>query len=283
MKNIFRLIILIILSGFGCAGSPNQASQGEKPPLEIANLRDIPQDALEELSKKFDGSEVYIVVHPSYYIFFHEKGRDILPDEQKSLVETFVETEYGDTGVLYLMKEYQKAEMQLISSAKDKKRLVVLLIPGHYTTSSHYIFKDGQDGYAQYINGLTRDTDSVFYIESKSVNSGKMLEDDQKALLNFLSKIRAQKVYIGGGYIGRCQKDFYNFLSKAWSENNIAIIPEISAFSPEDLSDSTARMLLTSNMKLNSSVVNSFITNGRVKRLETIRPNVKNIPISEIQ
>jgi len=57
----------------------------------------------------------------------------------------------------------------------------------------------------------------------------------------------------------------------------VAIIPEISAFSPDDLSDSTARMLLTPDMKLNKQAINSFIANGGIERLTSNRPNLKNI------
>lgn len=283
MRNISSLLIaLILLTLAGCAGLGRYAQSNEKPPFTVTNVRDLTQKNIKDLSNKLDTSEVYIVVHPSYYIFFHEKDEQIMTDASKTAVETFIETEYNDVSpARHLMKEYEKAEMQFISSANIQKKVVILLTPGNYTSSPQYLFKDGPDPYAQYINSLTRNSESIFYIESWSVSSGKMFQEDQAALLNFLSGIGAKKIYIGGGYVGRCQNDVYNFLAQTWSRDDIAIISEISAFSPDDVSDPTAKMLLTAKMKLNSAAVNSFIINGGIRNLQTNKPNVVNIPDSD--
>lgn len=279
------ILVLLLLLPLGCAGVTYETAREIREPLLIKNLRDLPAASRAELETKWSGSEVYIIVHPSYYLFFHEKPFAVPSSDSKNIVGTFLENEFADSdAVIDLMKAYEKAEMDFMALAKQKNTHVILLIPGNYLTSHHYIFRDGPDEYTRYINELTGDSEDVIYIESMSANTGKMFREDQTLLLNFLRKAGIVKIYLGGGYVGRCQKEFYNFLSNEWSKDDIAIIPEISSFSPTDLTGPTAKMLLAADRRLNSAAANFFIHNGGVRGLSASnKPNLKNVSVSEMQ
>lgn len=276
MKNIFiLLILLILLTGSGCAGLERGFLPGDRPAFTMKYLRAVPRDSFAGLADNAQTREIYLIVHPSYYIFFHDKERLVPYAESKNVVESFLETQFSDTDtVLHLMKEYEKAEMQFLADAKADRKLVVLILPGNHATAPQYLYKDAPDAYARYVNQMTRDAETIFYIESKNASTGKLSDADKEALLAFIRAVNARTVFIGGGYIGRCQKEVYNLLAEEWSDKNVAIVPEISAFSPADLTEATARMLLTPDMKINKPALSSFIANGGVKGLAVHRPNV---------
>jgi hypothetical protein len=280
MKNIsILLLMLILLTGSGCATLDRSFLPGEKPAFAIKNLRDIPTHSSAELLKNAQDRDMYLIVHPSYYVFFHDKEWLVPYEESKNVVGSFLDTQFSDNdAIVHLMKEYEKAEMQFLTGAKADKKLVVLILPGNHVTASQYLYKDTPDAYAQYVNKMTQDAETIFYLESKNASTGKLFDLDKETLLDFIHKTNAKKVFIGGGYIGRCQKEIYNFLAEKWSDKDVAIVPEISAFSPADLNEPTARMLLTSDMKINKPALNSFIANGGVKGLGMNRPNLANIP-----
>lgn len=286
MKNTARLFLLtILLCSLGCASAQNQrAETPAKKLLAISNLRGMSHEDLSGLAKKWDKGEVYVIVHPSYYLFFHDKPFSVPSSEEKNIVDSFIKTHYDENSpVIMLMKEYEKSEMEFISAARVKGIPVIFLIPGSYPDSSHYIYNEGPDEYTRYLNELTQGSDNFVYLESQNVNSGKMSKEHQSLLLDLLKRADIQKVYVGGGYIGRCQKEFYNFLAQNWSKDNIAVIPQISAFSPEDLSAPAAKMLLTSDLKLNKEIVSVFIANGGVRKLANDnRPNLVNTPVADI-
>lgn len=287
MKNTAKLSLLIILlCSLGCAAG-TESIRAENPaqqPLAIRNLRTMSNEAVTDLAGKWSGGEVYVIVHPSYYLFFHDKPFSIASADGKNIVSSFIETKYAETGpVIMLMKEYEKAELDFISAAREKGIRVIFLIPGNYSNSPRYLYTEGPDEYTKYLNGLTQGSDNFVYLESMSVNTGKMSKEHQSLFLNFLKQADVRKVYVGGGYIGRCQKEFYNFLAHNWSKDNIAIIPEISAFSPDDLTDPAAKMLLTSDLKLNKAAVSVFIANGGVRNLNADnKPNLVNTPLTDI-
>ncbi|MHB8882081.1 MAG: hypothetical protein ACYC69_11300 [Thermodesulfovibrionales bacterium] len=286
MKNTARLFLLtLLLCSLGCAGTQNQRTENPaKELLAISNLKGMSNEAITRLAEKWSKGEVYVIVHPSYYLFFHEKPFSVSSSEGNSIANSFIETDYAEKSpVIMLMKEYEKAEIEFISAARVKGVPVIFLIPGNYQNSPHYLYNEGPDEYSRYLNGLTQGSDNFVYLESQNVNSGKMTKEHQVLLLNLLKQANIQKVFVGGGYIGRCQKEFYNFLAQNWSRDNIAIIPQISSFSPEDLSAPAAKMLLTSDLKLNKESVSVFIANGGVRKLTNDnRPNLVNTPLSDI-
>lgn len=281
MKKAVLSIIVVLLSGaVGCAW-PKAARDSEPKEqhheFRIKSLRDLTQSELLDITKHADTQDVYIIVHPSYYVFFHKKPYSLKPTSEKHAVQCFLDdTRVEDDSLLSLLRIYERAEMDFISTASASGRLVVLLIPGNYDDSSLYARAFESDEYARYINEVTQDSSTVFYIETRRFDTGKILSDDLKILLNFLMTINAQNVLLGGGYIGRCQEEFYQTLTRQWPSENVALIPELSAMSPDDISESMARMLLTSQDELNVWAVNYFIRNGGLKSLQS-RMKIRNL------
>lgn len=243
--------------------------------LSVRHLRDI-QPGPGDTAKTDDA---YIIVHPSYYLFFQKKPYVIEPSDTKNITQSFAEMDFpAENTMLNLMKFYESREMAFLSSARNDQKLVILVIPGKYERSRSYLYKpddeNDADEYARYINEATFGADTVLYLESQDTNSGKIARKDMATLIQYLKQKNVQNIFIGGGYVGRCQEEFYRSLSKEWPESSIALMPELSAFSPNDLTDATAKMLLMPDMKLNVTAANYFIRNGGIKKL-SIKPNLK--------
>lgn len=280
MLLIFLLVTQFLVS---CASMEREetVSDDGKPDLLIRNLYDLFPDYKTHL-KGVTTDKVYVIVHPSYYLFFHKKPFHVAADNSKNVVETFVTSEYtGKSAVITLMKEYERSEMKFIGSANQEKRLVILVLPGGYLESKNYLYKNGPDEYTRYLNEFSGGSDSILYIETRSTFTGKIGKSGRTLLLDFLKKIGAKEIYIGGGYVGRCQEEFYKLAAKIWPEDQIALIPELSAFSPNDITDSTAKMLLTADNRMNTWAMKYFIKNGGVKTLKG-DVNIKNLSSAEL-
>lgn len=281
MRNLVVLIVSMSLLIAGCASvhsSNAERTPMEKPDLRIKNLGDVTQAALLDLTQHYDTSEVYIVVHPSYYVFFSKKSFDIEPTNTKNAVQCFVEdTPANDSSLLTLLRLYEHQEMDFIASASLSGKVVLMLIPGNYMKSPSKLLRDHtSDQYARYINDIAGDSDTVFYVQTKRFDTGKVDIDDLLIIVNFLKAINAENVYLAGGFIGRCQEEFHQSLARYWPEDKIALIPELSAISPDDITESVAKMLLTDDNRLNVWAANYFIRNGGLKSLQT-KVNIKNI------
>jgi hypothetical protein len=281
MSNRFLGIIVIgIFFATGCAGvgGIKNTAYTHNPQLSATNLRDLPSDFEKNLKGKINAEELYVFVHPSYFIFFHRNKLGLAKKASGNLVQTFINMKFLDERPkLRLMKEYERTEMEFLSSAARDGKLVLLVLPGGYLNSKQYVYRNGTDEYTRYLNDVTQRSDTVFYIETISSTSGKLDEYDEQLLVRFLKKAGVKKIYIGGGYVGRCQKEFYKFVSRVWPMDDVAIVPEISSFSPHDVSDSTAKMLLTSDMKLNILAAQYYIKNSVLRELDV---NLK--PLSEV-
>lgn len=291
MRHVISIAMLLFLmvAFSGCASvrtdhdvSDRRATFSKgKTVLNIQNLHDLTYASIDELRKNIGVREAYIIVHPSYYVFFDKKPFSVRSDTNLNMVQSFLKTEFKDSeAIVHYLKDYEREEMQLISSSHDKKRIVILILPGRYNQSKQYLYKNGHDEYARYLNDATKNAYSVFYIESENANSGKISDFDKSVLIDFLTKLGINKIMIGGGYVGRCQEEFYKMLSESWNEEDMAIIPEISAFSPNDITDSTAKMLLTADRKINPWAVKYFIKNGGLDTLGK-KLNVKIISKSD--
>lgn len=294
MKKIsVSIFALLLVSLMGCsllemrhAQSGDMSSDTRpsgKHALSIRHLRDI-QAAPGDTA---NAEDAYIIVHPSYYLFFQKKPYFIEPSDTKNITQSFVEMDFPpENTMLNLMKFYESREIAFLASARSDKRLVILVIPGKYELSRSYLYKkddeNNADEYARYINEATTGADTVLFLESENTNSGKVARQDMEILIQYLKQKSVQNIFIGGGYVGRCQEEFYRALSKEWGEDSIALMPELSAFSPSDITDATAKMLLMPDLKLNVTAANYFIRNGGIKKL-SIKPNLKtasNIKVS---
>jgi len=255
----------------------NSDKDALRPSFKFMSIHELPEGFETELKDRVNTTNVFIIVHPSYYLFFGKNNPLPVIDPGRNVVATFINTDMVDQRpFIDLMKLYERTEVEFFSNTSDEPRLIILVMPGRYLSSKIYMYRGGDDEYARYLNEVISDKDAVFYVESIRSSTGKMSKRSRRALKKFLWKIKARNIYIGGGYVGRCQKEVYKIVSKMWPDDRIAIIPDISSFSPRDVSDSTAKMLLTNDTKLNTWSASYYIKNGILKNFEV---NLKNFPI----
>ncbi len=245
-------------------GTVPEPGQSNTYTLALKNLKDI-QPGKEDSAK---AETAYIIVHPSYYLFFQKKAYTIEPSDTKNIVQAFVEMNFpAENTFLNLMKIYESRENTFLSSVQSNNKLVILITPGNYRQSRTYLFKNAADEYARYLNEATKGSSSILSIESENTDTGRVSKQDMDALIHYLKLRGVQNILIGGGYVGRCLDEFYRTFSGEWREGTVAVIPDLSAFSPNDVTETTARMLLTPDQNLNVIAANYFIKNGGIKKI----------------
>lgn len=215
--------------------------------LAIPRLNDIPPERYRQYRKYVDNGAAYIFVHPSYYPFFHAKKSRTMRkayELDESIVDLFLQST-ADSPVMQLEQEQQRNEKNFIEYLTTEEKLVILVLPRNYSHSSNFEYAKSRDEYARYLNGIANGSPSILYMESESSSSGRLLSDDLIPLLLFLETVGAKEVLIGGGYVGRCQKEFYQYMTN-FAPGNYFIVPEISTFSPADLSDAEASRFIGS-------------------------------------
>jgi len=229
--------------------------------IGLKKLNDIPAEKFSDYSKFMDNGMVYIIVHPAYFVFFHNNKPVILrtPDNFSSgIVDLFLK-DSPINRVSKLVQQQQRNEKNFIEQITTDGKLVILVLPGDYNNHPSYPYGSGtEDEYARYINEITNGSESAIYIESRSPTGGKLLTNDLIMLLAFFGKIGAKSVLVGGGYVGRCQEEFYNYVSSYSATGNYFIVPEISIFSPEDLSEKKAESF-SDGEKINFQAASEFI------------------------
>lgn len=244
--------------------------------LHIRKLNDIPYSEYDSYAKYVDNGSVYVIVHPAYYMFFHSKKPLIERNPEDmglSIGDIFLQETY-DKPIIRYMQEQSRNEKNFIEYVSMKGNLVILVLPRNYLQHPSYSYgieSSERDEFARYLNEITNGSDSVLYMESNSPTGGKLLVSDQVMLFSFLSRVRADKILVGGGYVGRCQGEFYNYVTSYATTGNYVIVPEISVFSPEDISDKRAELLLNAERD-NSQLASAFIS-----RRMSGRPNMQHI------
>jgi len=231
--------------------------------LGIRKLQDVPAGSYGEYVKYIDSNKsVYIFVHPSYYLFFHSKKPQVTRpplDLKDSLVDLFLK-EPQMKAVLRLGQEQQRNEKNFLEYLTMDEKLVMLLLPRNYRTANSYTYMNSSDEYTRYLNEIANGSPSILYMESESASVGRLLSEDLVMLLSFLEAIGAKSVLIGGGYVGRCQKEFYSYVTKYSFGSNYFIVPELSTFSPEDITEDTAGSFIE-NDQINLKASSEFVLN----------------------
>jgi hypothetical protein len=165
-------------------------------------------------------SDVFIIVHPGYSFFFSTgKGKRF-------------------SGARFRMMELQfENEARFIAEQARRGNIVVLIVPGNFTKDS-----SSPLSYTAYLNAAAGR--SVFYLPSETSNNGTIATEDMVDLYRFLQNLNASKVLIGGGYIGRCQKEFHKQFTIYYDRKQTYVVREISAVSPEDVSEHDAALIV---------------------------------------
>ena len=132
--------------------------------------------------------------------------------------------------------------------------LLILVLPGNFQQDSIAPLS-----YTYYLNAAAGAGTSVYYLTSETWSSGMLSMDSMVMLYGFLKKVGATRMLIGGGYIGRCQREFYNQVSAYVDRIPAYIVPEISSISPDDISNRESAEILTSLRQGDYTPVRKFI------------------------
>ncbi len=181
--------------------------------------------------------DAYIVVHPAYSLF--------IGDSKKRRHD---ESKYA------LMNVQFENEARFISETSRAGSILILILPGGYAEESELA-----ESYTAYLNATTLGGARVFYLFSDSLNDGTISTDDMVDLYRFLQQAKVGKVLIGGGYIGRCQREFYNELTTYYDRSRAYIVPEISTISPEDITKTEAAGIVSSLQRKDFTPIKKFI------------------------
>ncbi|MDH4163581.1 MAG: hypothetical protein OEW15_12965 [Nitrospirota bacterium] len=180
---------------------------------------------------------ITVIVHPAYSLFFR--------DERKSIY----------TAAKYDLLEYQlAAEARFIIKMAKSGDPLILVLPGNYPKDSI-----APRSYTMYLNSTTGGSPAVFYILSETSHSGSIPLETTVLLHDLLRKSRVKTLLIGGGYIGRCQKEFYSQLTTYVEDVSAFIVPEISSISPDDISTGEAEDILMSLHQKDFQPVAEFV------------------------
>jgi len=199
--------------------------------------------------------DVLVIVHPAYSVFFRDRSKD-----------TYSEMKY------HLLKQQFDNEARLIRSQTAVGKVVILVLPGNFAADSQAPLS-----FVSYLNSMATGTRPVYYVQSETSSSGTLSMNDMVNLYQFLQSMKVNKVMIGGGYIGRCQREFYGQLTTYLDRSRAYIVPEISTISPDDVSDAEARTILSSIMREDFTPIKSFIdkkSNGKA--------NVRSLPQKQV-
>jgi hypothetical protein len=181
--------------------------------------------------------DVYIMIHPAYSVFFRDLNKKKYSDATYNLLKTQFDN-----------------ETNMIADRAMAGKNVILVVPGEYLIDSIAPLS-----YVSYLNTVTAGANSVYYVLSETSSSGTLPMDEMVNLYQFLQTVKATKVMIGGGYIGRCQREFYNQLTTYMDGTNTFLVPEISSISPDDVSEGEALTILSSLQHQDYTPVKMFI------------------------
>lgn len=256
------VFILIFISGLfsltGCStGAPvlpearrfsyTLSRYPETPdPLKIKKLTGTSFTAL----PKSPAPDVFIVVHPAYSLFFRDEHRSLYSEAKYALLLLQLET-----------------EANFIKEASQAGKIVILVVPGSYETESV-----APRSYTSYLNSVAGAGEKTFILYSETASSGSISMNDMIDLYRFLDGVKAGKVLIGGGYIGRCQREFYVGLTGYFDKAPVYVVPELSTLSPDDITDQEAGKVLEGIRQQDYRAVRAFIN----KKLDN--PKLLSIP-----
>lgn len=239
------LVFCLLLSG--CVAGAYDHSSKRASDLQRYNplvdgqlkLRRVTHDAIAGIQSANPPKNVFVIVHPAYTFFFRDEAKGKLSNAKYELA--------NDQFTL---------EKTAIMAQAAAGSVVVLVLPGNFGADS-----SDPVSYVSYLNSMSDEGQHVYYVLSEASSTGTLPVDDMVSLYSFLQalKVSTVKVMIGGGYVGRCQREFYNQLTAYLDRSLAYIVPEISTISPDDVSDSEAMAIFTSLQQQNFGPVKAFI------------------------
>lgn len=248
IPKILPYLLLSVLLVAGCAlpGPPRASKRSLADSMggpivvdERLKLKRVAGDTPSMLPDTTVPREVYIIVHPAYSVFFRDLTKDKYTEAKNNLLQQqFIN------------------ETKAVAARAAVGAVVVLVLPGKYSTESQ-----NPQGYMAYLNKEFGEYPNVYYVVSEHTSSGTLQMHEMVNLYVMLQalKVDQARAIIGGGYIGRCQREFYNQLTTYLDKSLAFISPEMSTISPEDITDSDAIAMLKSLQQDDFTPVKRFI------------------------
>ncbi len=238
-----RCLALYLLTLFAAGCAPTalemrftdilQNYPATEEPLKIPSLFSLPLKPAAEVNNR----NVVFMVHPGYSLFFRSRERNLHSEVKYDLLK--------------LQLDNETASIRKMAQAGQT---VILVIPGNYQRESIAPLS-----YTYFLNSLAEGSRSVSYIYSESASSGTLSMDSMVTLYRYLQNMRVDRVLIGGGYIGRCEREFYSQLATYIDNIRSYIVPELSSVSPDDIDDKEARAMLDGLLMQDFTPIRRFI------------------------
>ena len=238
--------------------------------LMVRRLTNVSQREFPMFSRYLDNETAYIIIHPSFFSFFHYPKR-LTPRNEQHKMMNVVERLLTITPTNYefaLLQAQERRMRDFIEFMSTNKRLLILVVPKDYVEYAGYSYRKDNDEYMRYLNEVTNLSESVLFVESKSPNRGYLTDEDALRLMEFLESIQAKRIYVGGGYVGRCLEDFYTLLTQEFGEEGIFVVPELSDISPRELNNQLAHELLRPDGSINNERATQMITTDKFDVVE---------------
>lgn len=239
---ILHLFFAVAVFSNGCASGPNHGPRAATILQEqyAKNLERLELTRLTNLLPKDNGrsERITIMVHPAYSVFYDSDAAKYCPGPKCSLIRKQLDNE-----ARYIKEEAARGSV------------VVLVLPADPTIEAGLPAR-----YAAYLNSLAGRGRRVFYVFSRTASNGALLAEDMLALYSLITALKTELVLIGGGYIGRCQKEFYSQIATYFDKSRIFLVPEISTVSPADISEKEARDILSGIRRHEYSIIEKMIS-----------------------
>ncbi len=234
------LALVLVVAGAGCAPTALekrftdilQDYPATEEPLKIPSLSSGMPAKPGPVNR-----EIVILVHPGYSLFFRSRERNLHSEAKYDLLKLQLDRETAS-----------------IREIAQSGKTLILVIPGNYQQESIAPLS-----YTFFLNSLTDGGTSVFYLYSESASSGVLGMDSMVTLFRYIESARADRILIGGGYIGRCEREFSTQLVTYVDNIRAFIVPELSSVSPDDISDKEARSMFDGIQKKDFSLIRQFI------------------------
>jgi hypothetical protein len=245
----------------GCAHNSGTAALVQNPdtapdhrsespvPLVVTRLT---EESVQLLARGSEGAEVFIIVHPGYSVFVDGMHKKEYPLRKRALA-----------------RAQHENEARFVEQRAKEGKIVVLIVPSDGEGS-----RAAPSPYHVYLNRLAGNSLSVFYTVSQTAKNGALTMEDMIVLYRFLDAIRARAVYVGGGYIGRCQQEFAGQLTRYFDASRTYIVPEASTVSPEDVTEREADTMLAGIARGDFLPVREFISRRTEKTANILSPRM---------
>lgn len=248
--------------------------------FSVRDLSTIDENDYAQYAQYLDGGAAYVIMHPAYYAFFedtvsaYEEIAGMMPE--KNAMERFL-GKPSFSSKATLIRTQEKLLRDFLEYMSTDRKLVILVLPRDYRDFHAYKYKDlYHDEYMRYINEVTNSSASVIYLYSKTANKGSLRTDDRKRVIKFLQAVNPTAVLLGGGYLGRCLEQFYNDMQRYYSQEKLYVVPEISAISPSDITESVASEMLRPGGEINLARLTENIQNNVIVSQDSL-PQLKNL------